>query len=130
MNAPVPLRPHHGLCACFFQGKGYSEAFAANMARVLCLLRKNPAQEIRLSCGADLLCAACPHCVSGVCETAEKTERYDRACLKACGLQDGGILPWEKYSQLILKNILLPGRRETVCGDCGWNEICQQPIVE
>lgn len=130
MSAPVLLRPHHGLCACFFRGKGYSAAFTANMARVLALLNGDPAREVRLHCGADVLCAACPHNRGGICETEEKAGRYDRACLERCGLAEGKILPWGKYKQLISASVLPAQQREKVCGDCGWNAVCQQPVVE
>ena len=29
------IRPHHGLCTAFFEGKGYSGDFVRNMANVL-----------------------------------------------------------------------------------------------
>ncbi|NLJ31254.1 MAG: DUF1284 domain-containing protein [Clostridiales bacterium] len=127
---PVRLRPHHGLCSCFFQGRGYSPAFAANMERVLLRLRENPAREVELVIGPDVLCAACPHRVSAGCETADKADRYDCRCLAACGLENGSVLQWGLYRRIIAEKILLPGRRKMICGDCVWNEICQQPVVE
>ena len=44
------IRPHHGMCFSFFQGKGYSGAFTENMAAMKERLEENP--EVTLLCGA------------------------------------------------------------------------------
>ncbi|MCD7883612.1 MAG: DUF1284 domain-containing protein [Lachnospiraceae bacterium] len=58
----IPLRPHHGMCLAYFEGKGYSEGFIAHMQNVLELLTgkrsetenlpeaENPPREMRNSC--------------------------------------------------------------------------------
>lgn len=119
---PYKLRPHHGLCLSFFQGKGYSEAFVANMTRVKAALEENRA--ICLTGSADIICAACPNNRSGVCTTAEKVARYDREVLERCGLAVGQILPYREFEAKVHQNILLAGQREAVCGDCQWSELC------
>ena len=53
------IRPHHGLCSLFFEGKGYSGGFVRHMADVLAQLGQNPV--IRLAEGADELCGCCPN---------------------------------------------------------------------
>ena len=32
---PYYLRPHHGLCIAFFEGKGYNQKFVENMTNVV-----------------------------------------------------------------------------------------------
>ncbi len=35
------LRPHHGMCLAYFEGKGYSEGFSAHMQEMLELFEKD-----------------------------------------------------------------------------------------
>ena len=76
------LRPHHGMCLQFFEGKGYSSSFTKNMAYILDHLeREDP--DICLVVGPDRICSACPHQKDGLCDAEEKTENYDRSVLAA-----------------------------------------------
>lgn len=64
VEKPVfPLRPHHGLCLRFFQGKGYSDGFVANMGAIQSMLKSNPL--IRLAPEMDEICRCCPNNQSG-----------------------------------------------------------------
>ena len=117
------LRPHHGLCAGFFRGKGYDAAFTENMTAVVAALGADPAVE--LICACDVLCARCPHGESGVCDAARKVDRYDRAVLSLCGLSDGQKLPWSRFRAAVEEKILRPGDLEAVCGDCEWFSFCK-----
>ena len=91
------VRPHHGMCLAFFEGKGYSGGFTAHMAQVRDrLLREDP--EVCL----------CP----------------DRSVLEQCGLKPGQRIRWSRFSRLVDEHILSSGSRETICGDCQWNELC------
>lgn len=117
------LRAHHGMCLAFFRGQGYSGEFTCHMGQVLDSLRRNP--PVLLLDGADDICVCCPKLRGGVCETAEKVRSYDRQVLELCGLRAGDILPWEDFAALVRENILQPGRREAVCGDCQWNGLCR-----
>lgn len=119
---PYSIRPHHGLCLSFFKGKGYSGAFVANMARVKGALEENPL--ICLAGGADDICAACPNNTSGRCESEEKVMHYDREVLRRCGLSVGQSMPYRELEERVRRDILLPGQREAVCGDCQWNGLC------
>ena len=122
---PYELRPHHGMCIAFFAGRGYSSAFTAHMAAVIRQLRENP--PVRLSVRTDVICAKCPHNRAGCCDAGEKTEAYDRMVLSLCGLREGTVLPYEDFRRAVYETILLPDRRETVCGDCQWSPICHCP---
>lgn len=124
MSAPI-LRPHHGMCLAFFEGKGYSDGFSAHMAQVQrWLLKDDP--EVRLSPETDVICSCCPNNENGVCKTAEKAARYDKAVLARCGLMPGQQLNWTHFSELVKKHILSPGERAQICGDCQWNELCNK----
>lgn len=119
---PLPLRPHHGMCMAYFVGRGYSEEFAAHMAAVLAAL--TPDAPVRLTTGVDAVCAACPNNLCGVCDTAEKVAAYDRAVLALCGLGEGCVLPFGRFTALVQRTILGPGLRPAVCGGCQWNALC------
>ena len=120
---PLPLRPHHGLCTAFFQGKGYSPAFADNLAQVIGTLEGNP--EVVLTAAPDGVCACCPNCGPEGCASAEKVLGYDRAVLALCGLTEGQHLPAAEFRALTEERILRPGRREEICGDCQWTALCK-----
>ena len=117
------IRPHHGMCLAFFEGKGYSDGFTAHMAQVQQrLLREDP--EVCLCPETDEICSRCPNNESGVCSAAEKVDRYDRAVLAQCGLTPGLRIRWSRFSRLVDEHILSPGLRERICGDCQWNDVC------
>ena len=119
----LPLRPHHGMCIRGFVGKGYDDTFAAHMCHIVDELDARPAQPIRLVCAADMLCEKCPHNRSGQCESAGFVTPLDTACLRACGLHDGDVLPWKDYRRII--DIFRSGLFERLCSDCEWFSLCQ-----
>ena len=119
----VSLRAHHGLCLHFFQGKGYSGAFVENMAQKKAMLERNPL--VRPTDQADEICRACPNNLSGQCESAEKVRRYDREVLSRCGLTPGDVLPYRELAERVQETLLIPGRREEICGDCQWTDLCR-----
>ncbi|MGP1612117.1 MAG: DUF1284 domain-containing protein [Catonella sp.] len=123
MEYKYKIRPHHGMCIAFFKGKGYSEEFTAHMKEMIPILEENPL--VYLSVGTDELCSKCPHNACGVCKSADKVGLYDREVLKRCGLSDGMVLPYLDFKKAVYDNILLAGKREEICGDCQWNELCQ-----
>jgi hypothetical protein len=124
MSAVTNLRPHHGMCLAFFQGKGYSEGFTGHMQELKDYFETDP--QVRLVVATDEICRACPHNQSGVCRSAHKVERYDRAVLEACGLEEGQVLPFLTFSRLVRERILETGRRSGICGDCQWNGVCRR----
>lgn len=116
------IRAHHGLCTSFFEGKGYSDSFTANMSKMIALLEENP--NVRIIDHTDEICKACPHDQSGVCDSSEKVKRYDKAVLKLCGIESGAEMPWNEFCKLVSKNIIAANKLADVCGDCQWYEIC------
>ena len=149
----MDVRPHHGLCAEFFRGEGYSGEFVENMSAVLSELNSSD-PLIRLTVGADRICFGCPNrkakpCTiitptlneykgfstfsplkgaagrqENICETEYKVVRYDNAILGLCGLSDGSVLHWSEFRALVREKIISPGLLSQVCGDCMWFGIC------
>ena len=117
----VNLRAHHGMCRCFFQGKGYSGEFVESMRAMKAILEENP--KVRLLNSADDICAACPNKLTEIC--AENASRYDREVLRRCGLSVGDTLPYRDFSQKVIETILRPGLRGSICGGCQWSGLCQ-----
>ena len=124
----LTLRPHHALCAGFFRGRGYSDAFVDNMTRIVGVLRASD-PLLTLRADADAICRSCPHNVDGVCESADKVMSYDAAVLRLTGLRDGARLRWSALTALTRGHILSAGGLSEVCGDCQWYDICSEAAV-
>ena len=116
------LRPHHALCAQFFAGKGYSEAFVQHMYATLRVLEDGA--DVTLVDGCDAICEGCPNNRNGVCETDAKVNAIDRRAISAMGLSFGDTLPWRTLSALATQRIIAPGTLPDVCRDCEWIGIC------
>ena len=121
----MELRPHHGMCFQFYEGKGYSEDFTDHMGRVIAQLGKDPSQKIRLIVATDVVCANCPNNEEGSCTTLEKVTRYDEEVLKACDLAEGDEISYNIFTQLVRSEIIEKGLRSRICGDCSWDYICR-----
>ena len=119
---PIRLRPHHGLCMAYFVGEGYSDGFSRHMGEVLSALLEGGL--VRLRCGVDEVCAACPENQGGMCRKPEQVARYDRAVLQLCGLQEGAVLSFARFTALVQERISAAGRRDSICGCCQWNHLC------
>lgn len=118
------IRPHHGVCFAFFQGKGYSRDFAENMSKILADLEGNN-PFILISAEKDAVCDKCPNDFCGVCKTETKVARYDEKVLQFCKIQNGTILRYYDFKESIFEKILAKNKREEVCGDCEWSNICK-----
>ena len=121
----IALRPHHGMCFQFYEGKGYSSEFCDNMSRILVQLEKNPDVIITLTSGVDLVCDNCPNNRAGTCTSVDKVARYDQAVLKACDLQEGQTITYRQFVDLVQRDIISAGKRTAICGDCVWNDLCK-----
>lgn len=117
------VRAHHGMCFSFFQGKGYSGEFTDNMWAMKEKLNENP--EVILLEETDDVCAHCPNNQEGSCVSLDQVAGYDRQVLALCGLSAGVQIKWKDFEKLVRENILVPGRREEICGGCEWNELCK-----
>lgn len=118
------LRPHHGMCINFFTGMGYSSEFTEHMNKMINKLNnENP--QIIISVCADVICEACPNNTDGLCDSEEKVLRYDNKVLEACGMKDGDRIYYRDFISLVYEKIILSGKREQICGNCQWNEVCR-----
>lgn len=117
------IRAHHGMCFSFFRGKGYNGEFTDNMWAMKEKLDRNP--EIILIQGTDDVCDRCPNNQAGVCASAAKVQDYDEQVLTRCGLVLETCIKWNNFKELVGEHILSVGKREEICGDCQWNELCR-----
>ncbi len=122
----IVLRPHHGMCFQFYEGKGYSEDFTDHMGRIIREMEADPEQKIRLKVEMDIVCENCPNNESGECITADKVKRYDEEVLKACVLEDGDEISFAGFTELVREQIIDAGIRSDICGDCSWDYICRE----
>lgn len=112
------LRPHHGLCIGFFEGKGYSPEFTENMGSVIELLSsENP--EIEITTGRDIICGCCP-CM----DCRDKALSYDLKVVEICGLS--GKIRWNDFRKTVSEKIISAGKLKEVCADCQWFYICEK----
>ena len=100
------LRPHHGMCFQFYEGKGYSADFTDHMGRVIKEFEADPEQKVVLRSETDIVCENCPNNEGGVCTTQDKVLRYDREVLKACGLCDGSVISFREFSGIVRNKII------------------------
>lgn len=119
------LRPHHGLCINFYEGKGYSPEFTENMTAVIeALDRENPETEITLN--NDVICRKCPNAIDDTCRSIEKVSFHDKKVMDLCGLSDGDKILWRDFQQKVHDRIINIGKLKEVCGDCRWLYICEK----
>jgi len=111
------------MCLAFFIGNGYSTGFTAHMQEMLELFTKGA--DVCLTVKTDEICSACPNNSQGICEAAEKVKRYDNAVLELCGLENGQIMEFDDFTDVVQKKILASGKRKEICGNCQWNSICE-----
>ncbi len=126
-NGPLRIRGHHLLCALGFRGRGYSEAFVANMDRIVRRMRERPRGTLVVLDSADSICAACPHLrADGACRNKKASARIrvkDRAILRRMGLKPGTTISaasaYERVRQAITP-ALLTGK---LCAKCRWKSL-------
>lgn len=122
----VSLRPHHGMCFQFYQGKGYNDTFTDHMGRIIKDLSADPTQSIVLQTSADIVCENCPNRIAEHCVDHEKVSRYDEAVLRTCGRQAGDTISYAAFINEVKEKIINAGLRSSICGDCCWNALCGQ----
>ena len=119
----IKLRPHHAVCAQFFEGKGYSDQFAAHMSNVLAAL-KNTGAVVMITSECDCICAECPNQINGVCTSDEKVKEIDRRAVNKMDLDFGDSIRWSELCGLAVQTIIQPELLPDVCGDCEWIGLC------
>lgn len=122
-NPVNSLRPHHALCALFFEGQGYSRVFVENMSAFLA----DPSQMLQITAECDILCQACPNNQHGQCSDEAKVALFDQRTLKLTdGLFEvGKSARLDALCQDVFDHILQQGLLAEVCGECEWAALCQ-----
>lgn len=117
------LRPHHALCALFFEGKGYSQAFVENMTALLA----DPSRLFYITNACDTLCTACPHNQIGYCDNESKVLLFDERTLNLTGvlLRSDQPIPLNELCQGVYDVILQSELLTEICGECEWAALCQ-----
>lgn len=118
------IRPHHGVCFAFFKGKGYDNDFAENMSKILTDLKKNN-PLVLISASKDAVCDKCPNDFRGICKTEAKVARYDEKVLRFCGIKNGTVLRYSDFEKTVFEKILAENKRQEICPDCEWSDICK-----
>ena len=116
----LSLKPHHILCSIGFAGKGYNEAFTANMANIVNgQLRTGDGRDVRIliTARADAICAPCPLRVGLDCQKQEKIERLDAAHAEILGLKPGELTTWGACLDRVRANVR-PDDLDTICAGC------------
>lgn len=124
MTAPLRFRPHHFLCALGFRGKGYSDAFTANMARIIVDGLRAPggeATEIEVIGQTDDICAPCPKRRDMLCTSQDKIARLDAAHAEALSLRPGDRLTWEA-ARARMKSLPVD-IHDQICDGCDWKDL-------
>lgn len=120
----VLLRPHHGLCIRFFEGKGYSEDFTKHMAQMVKSLKDNT--KVRVTVGCDCICSACPNFDGTKCDSEEHVASFDGKVMEFTGIFRNQCLTYGEFQRKIEEGIFTPKRFQHVCIDCAWGEICHK----
>ena len=118
----ICLRPHHGMCLAFFKGHGYSSGFSRHMQEMLEIFETDPA--IILQVDTDEICSSCPNNQNGICSSSGLVAAYDEAVLETCGMEEDAEMPFLKFAEKVEREIISPGKRREICGNCQWNDIC------
>ena len=128
MSKTINLRPHHLLCISFFKGKGYNDEFVSNMTSIVSALKENKDTLISLVSGKDDLCAHCPNNQNGICTAEDKSSRYDQLTLTALGIDTNSHsqILYSTLRALADERIINCGKRESICGDCQWTDLCHK----
>ena len=122
MNAPIPFRAHHFLCAIGLEGRGYSDTFTKNMADIVDgQLRAAGGDDIVLEVvgQADAICGPCPKRIGTGCLANRKITKLDTRHGQALGLEPGDQLSWGDAKALIASNIA-PDDLDHLCSGCQW----------
>ena len=120
----LKIRAHHLLCTENFVGEGYSDDFSKNMAKVIGQLKENP--KVKLPADLDDICGPCPENLGTRCENDDLVKSYDKKVLEVLNLSEGEIYSWADIRKLAYDIIFAKNRREEICGECQWNELCKE----
>lgn len=125
MTGGLTFRPHHFLCALGYRGKGYSDAFTANMTQIVTNgLFANGGDHtlIRVRAAADSLCTPCPKRRGEGCTNQAEIDALDGRHAAALNLKHGDVLTWGQAKMRIREKVR-PDDLDTLCKGCKWLEL-------
>jgi soluble lytic murein transglycosylase-like protein len=130
----IRFRPHHFLCTVGFEGKGYSESFVENYARLANGLRATPEGDssvIEVVGGTDSICEPCPNRRGDACETEAKIRALDNAHAAVLGLRAGDHLTWGEAKAKIRQRMTLE-KFHAACAPCAWLKagMCEKALLK
>ena len=134
MTRAITFRPHHFLCSLGYQGKGYDDAFTANMDHVVADgLHQEGGDEtlITVTREADVICGPCPHRRGQGCASQEKIDGLDARHAARLNLVDGETLTWAEAKTRIAAKVK-SGDLSDLCKDCQWLELglCEDALAK
>ncbi|RDY30405.1 DUF1284 domain-containing protein [Lachnotalea glycerini] len=119
------IRAHHAMCLQYFCGNGYSDAFVENMKYISAALNKNPIITV-IDYGDDI-CSECPnYLMNNQCVDQNKVSVYDSKVLQYCSVESGITIHWKDFERAVHQNILSVNKRDMICKDCKWNNLCKK----
>lgn len=134
MTRAITFRPHHFLCSLGYQGKGYDDAFTANMDRVVADgFHQEGGDEtlITVTREADVICGPCPHRRGQGCASQEKIDGLDARHAARLNLVDGETLSWAEAKMRIAAKVK-SGDLSDLCKGCQWLELglCEDALAK
>jgi hypothetical protein len=124
--AAIRLRPHHLLCVLTFVGRGYDEAFTANLAAIV--ERLDGGTEIALVEDADDICgggcAPQPHCRGEPAAARDRAASLDIARVLSRAAAPGARLALRRADWAALRRAFAEGGARAACAGCPWADLC------
>lgn len=124
------LRPHHLLCTQSYEGRGYSAEFIKNMDKNIEILKNKQGFKIKIECGLDDLCVACPHNKGQACSSEVKVKNMDEKVLKYFNLKEEFYV-YKDVINLVQRKITSDILAD-ICKECEWYEygMCKKIILK
>ena len=134
MTKSITFRPHHFLCSLGYQGKGYDDAFTANMDKVVANgLHQKGGDDTLITVvnKADIICGPCPHRRGEGCATQDQIDKLDRNHAAALNLVDGETLSWAEVKDRIASKVN-KGDLKNLCEGCQWLSygLCEDALAQ
>ena len=129
----ISFRPHHFLCSLGYQGKGYDDAFTANMDAVVADgLHQSGGDDTLITVvrQADEICAPCPQRRGQGCASQRKIDGLDDRHAARLNLMEGEQLTWAEAKERIAAKVK-SGDLADLCEGCQWLELglCEDALT-
>ena len=129
----ISFRPHHFLCSLGYQGKGYDDAFTANMDAVVADgLHQSGGDDTLITVvrQADVICAPCPQRRGQGCASQSKIDGLDDRHAARLNLMEGEQLTWAEAKERIAAKVK-SGDLADLCEGCQWLELglCEDALT-